>query len=414
MTNKHNHTPDRETDSLVSSFHQVQSLIPEGQSLLTIPPEKPVKEALQLMQQHRYSQLPVVAGNAVLGVFSYRSFSLKALTHQKRSNDWLGDRPVEEFLEELEYAHPADDWNRVMRYLDQDDAFLVGHRNGLGGLVTTMDMLTYFQSIADPFIMLAEIELSLRKIVRTCVQDADLSAFLKESLASTYDNGQAPTTLQDVTFNDYITLIASKENWPYFEKVFGARAGVRKQTSRRLEQLRRWRNTVFHYRRRLETWEKETLHEYREWLERRVRVYEARLRQRETAASLGKTNREQFLDRCSPPAAAAFFSYVLDRSQSAGHVIYWGEKGFSVRLKLEGDEKLATFSRNFPPDAFSFYHADLPLSEDEISAIRSRLLDYGFFEPAGQYSLKTNVTEGNLAGLRNAYDYILEQMAAVG
>lgn len=70
---------DDDPESMVSTFHRVQRLIPEGQELRTIGPEKPMKEAFVIMQRNHYSQLLVVIGDAVLGVFYYRSFSTKAV-----------------------------------------------------------------------------------------------------------------------------------------------------------------------------------------------------------------------------------------------------------------------------------------------------------------------------------------------
>ena len=153
---------NNESENLVASFHQVESLIPATQELVTIAPEMPVSEVLALMQVNHFSQLPVMAGNAVLGIFSYRSFSKKLMKQTQGGNSHLGKLPVEDFLDDYEYVHPDEDWTRILRYLDQDDAFLVGYRTGLDGIVTTMDMLNYFREIANPFIMVAEIELSLR------------------------------------------------------------------------------------------------------------------------------------------------------------------------------------------------------------------------------------------------------------
>src|SRR5688500_12961676 len=97
---------DKATNPLVASFHRAKSLISADQDLIKIPPEMPVSEALKMMQLHRYSQLPVVAGDAVLGVFSYRSFTTKAATGRGNIGGTpLGALPVEDFLEEFEHAH---------------------------------------------------------------------------------------------------------------------------------------------------------------------------------------------------------------------------------------------------------------------------------------------------------------------
>ena len=75
MSNDANQKFEENTESLVDSFHRVRSLIPDDQKLAAIPPETLVSEALKLMKKNHYSQLPVVAGDAVLGIFSFRSFS---------------------------------------------------------------------------------------------------------------------------------------------------------------------------------------------------------------------------------------------------------------------------------------------------------------------------------------------------
>src|ERR1700677_1521091 len=68
----------RALDLVSKLFHQVNRVVPADQQLLTIPPEMAVRDAIALLQEHRFSQLPVVAGARVLGVFSYRSFAHKA------------------------------------------------------------------------------------------------------------------------------------------------------------------------------------------------------------------------------------------------------------------------------------------------------------------------------------------------
>src|SRR5688572_4326023 len=55
-------------------FHRVNRVIPLDQEVVSIGPNTAVKEAVRLMQEHGFSQLPVMEGKEVLGVFSYRSF----------------------------------------------------------------------------------------------------------------------------------------------------------------------------------------------------------------------------------------------------------------------------------------------------------------------------------------------------
>src|SRR6266849_1579809 len=103
----------RELDLVTELFHRINRIIPESQELLTIPPEMTVREAIPLLRKHGYSQVPVVTGGEVLGVFSYRSFAHKAalstwqeVTQQK----WApGDLAVEECLERFEFARVTEE-----------------------------------------------------------------------------------------------------------------------------------------------------------------------------------------------------------------------------------------------------------------------------------------------------------------
>ena len=67
--------------SLAEYFHRVVSVIPAGQSILSVSPDTTVAKAIKLMRAHDYSQVPVLAGEAVLGVFSYRSLVTNLLKH---------------------------------------------------------------------------------------------------------------------------------------------------------------------------------------------------------------------------------------------------------------------------------------------------------------------------------------------
>lgn len=278
MTEEKNKSGPSGTHSLVETFHQVRSLVPDDQELVSVKPNTRVAEALKLMKKHHYSQLPVVVGKAVLGVFSYRSFSEKALTRQKTNKaEWLGDLPVEDFLEEYEFVHGSHDWNRILGYLNQDDAFFVGHRDGQEGLVTAIDVLDFYRQIATPFIVLAEIELSLRKVIQTSIPPEHRTKALEGSLTTAYEGRDVPMDLNEMTFDNYVQIISNNGNWRYFEAMFDPGDVSRKLTVRKLQQLREWRNIVFHFKRELEPWEMDILSEHREWLQRRVRAYEAQL-----------------------------------------------------------------------------------------------------------------------------------------
>src|SRR6266567_1107647 len=108
---------------LAHLFHRINSIIPEAQEVVTVAPSAFAAEALALLDQHRFSQVPVVRGGEVLGSFSYRSFARRAVELQ-HGHGALGELPVEEFMEALDIAHATDELASIFAAVDRDDAVL--------------------------------------------------------------------------------------------------------------------------------------------------------------------------------------------------------------------------------------------------------------------------------------------------
>lgn len=89
--------------SLRDLFHLVGDALPSNQVLASVPPETPVREALRILDERSFNQLPVLAGTEVLGVFSYRSFTKGLAKPTPREREPL-ELPVEELLEDLTFA----------------------------------------------------------------------------------------------------------------------------------------------------------------------------------------------------------------------------------------------------------------------------------------------------------------------
>ena len=60
---------ERETPE--STFFVASRLVPDAQEVVSVPPDTPVFDALALMKEHDFSQLPVLVEGEVIGVFSY-------------------------------------------------------------------------------------------------------------------------------------------------------------------------------------------------------------------------------------------------------------------------------------------------------------------------------------------------------
>ncbi|GAH16923.1 unnamed protein product, partial [marine sediment metagenome] len=144
-------------------------------------------------------------------------------------------------------------------------------------IVTPFHVASFLHKISYPFILLYEIELALRELIKVCVSVDELSRCIEKSLGDKYNKRKLPTSLEEMVFHDYLTLIEHEENWMLFLKVFsGSGEFSRNRTITRLDEVRKLRNIVFHFKRELTDKEREQLLDNRDWLLRKARSFEAR------------------------------------------------------------------------------------------------------------------------------------------
>ena len=270
----------QELDLASELFHRINRIIPRNQSVLTIRPNYRVRDAVALMRTHGYSQVPVVENGEVLGVFSFRSFAQEAAS--ATLEDWTkqrcapGDLRVDEFLEQFEFARVTEEMSRVFDAIDRDNGILIGTPERLVGILTPMDFLRYLYQVASPFVMVSEIELALRALIRIALSTEQIAAAAKRSLSSAYGSeDKVPTALEDMTFDNYQSLVSYGENWPELEPVFG---GTRTRTSAKLKEIGAIRNDLFHFRRDITLEDHQTLAGHRNWLLNKIKQAEAHRR----------------------------------------------------------------------------------------------------------------------------------------
>jgi predicted transcriptional regulator len=255
-------------------FHQVNRLLPTTQHVVTVSPRTPAGEAIALMRKHGYSQLPVVEGRSVLGLFSYRAFAVEVANMAGTKSD-PSALPVEEFLEHDQpvYARLTDEFRTLIEHLDTQDAVVVGDPDQLLGLLTAMDVLRYLYGVANAFVLIEEIELSLRSLIQIAVPAAaDLKMCAERALAEKYKGKEITARLENMSFDDYVGLVRDGRNWAMFEPVLG---GTRPRSSTKLEGVRDLRNDVFHFKRELSAEDHQTLANCRDWLLRCTRKVKA-------------------------------------------------------------------------------------------------------------------------------------------
>jgi hypothetical protein len=124
-----------------------------------------------------------------------------------------------------------------------------------------------------------------------------------------------------------------------------------------------------------------------------------------------RVDRPTFLLNCDP-GAAKFFERLLDSAIQKGWTIYWGQVGFSIRARLK-DSSPASFLYGYPKDKFEFYFKQLPLDIESSARLRNDLMAFGVFEPAGEWTLKTRLTEATLPRMTEVREFIFDRVAEV-
>ncbi len=248
--------------SRASPFHDVGSIFPDDIDLVSVEPSTTVAEALRLMAPNRYSQVPVIRDGTVRGVFSLWSLAQHLMDHPRLLPQDLAVGDVMENIPDVTVDDPLD---RVLEHLNSHDAVLVKSPHGVQAIATGTDVLKYFYRVARPFVLLQEIELSLRNLIEACISSAELETCIDRALRGKYESmkKEPPKTLSDMTFEDYRSIVTAKPNWEFFRGILGANRDL---AAAKLEQIRKIRNDVFHFRDATSVRDYQALATNRDWL----------------------------------------------------------------------------------------------------------------------------------------------------
>jgi ribosomal protein L7Ae-like RNA K-turn-binding protein len=126
----------------------------------------------------------------------------------------------------------------------------------------------------------------------------------------------------------------------------------------------------------------------------------------------GKTDRVKLLAE-STPEASRFFEMMLDSAQARGDTIYWGERGFSIRVYSPKMKSYLSFMYGSPPNRFEFYFGHLQLPPEVEKSVREKLLAYKIVKAGGKKTLRAEITAETYATMCQVHDTAVEQIKSV-
>lgn len=203
-----------------------------GKGLISVTRDTSLNEAITLMILNDFSQLPILSGQRdVEGVISWKSIG-RALALGKKCSTVLD---CKDDIVILNYDEPL--FEAVKFVLDKDFVLVRQKDKTISGIVTTTDIGEQFISMAEPFLIIEQIENHIRKILD--------QKFSTEELILQQGYGKKPKeikSLSDLTFGHYIKIIENPEK---FDKL---RINIeRTLLVNQLDEVRKIRNDVMHF-----------------------------------------------------------------------------------------------------------------------------------------------------------------------
>jgi hypothetical protein len=240
----------------------IQELIAGSPSPLCIAEDGMVGDALRLMMEHDYSQLPVVNGEgAVVGIITGDSIA--------RALNLLGLRASE--LRVSNAYVPAKTLRTDSEIEDLMDALrgtfavpVVDESGRLVGIVTNCDTTAYFHSRAEAMMDVEDVENSLKDCIRADIAP-DAGELTDAEITVKLTPRSPERTFDRLSFNDYISMFMHGSRWRRIAPVVDlSESACRKM----LEEVRDIRNDLFHFRRDISAERRYALKYCRNWLDR--------------------------------------------------------------------------------------------------------------------------------------------------
>jgi hypothetical protein len=187
--------------------------------------------ARAMMMHHNYSQLAVLSGaRDLVGAVSWESIGQTAMTRP--------DCTLQEATKRARVVQLDDDLIDLIPTIVEDGfVFVAAVDRKLGGIVTMADLSERFGAVAEPFLLIGEIERRLRQIISL--------RFDLDELASVRDPSDASrtiTSVHDLALGEIVRFLGQQEHWDMLHWPLD-----RSEFIKALDEVREIRNEVMHF-----------------------------------------------------------------------------------------------------------------------------------------------------------------------
>lgn len=247
----------------------VEELIRGHRPLATVPYTATVREAVNVMVENGYNQVPVLDENGwVKGLFTQQAL---ALAFRLDIASTFLDSPVDQFIERPgQVVGPTRSIFDVALLLQHQRVVVIGQQSKPIGIVTDHDIAVYLGEWAQGIALVEEIETRLRVYIERVLWTQNmLDAALICAFGQDPEHSSRPARKYDeLGLGEHIQLVTEKDNWPKFEPYLKPKSVCESL----LSAARPIRNQIAHFRGQLTHTQLQTLETARLWLARCPRV----------------------------------------------------------------------------------------------------------------------------------------------
>ena len=199
---------------------------------VSVTPDDPLERATTLMLTHDFSQLPVMTTEReVKGVVSWKTIGSRLVLGEQCSF-------VRECMEPpQELSIEASIFDAIRIIAEHDFVLVRNQEQKITGIVTASDVNIQFRQLAEPFLLLSDIENQLRDLIEQKFSADDIQAAKDPN-----DEKRVIKTAADLAFGEYVRLLENEGSWNKLELQLH-----RKTFIGYLEEIRQIRNDVMHF-----------------------------------------------------------------------------------------------------------------------------------------------------------------------
>jgi hypothetical protein len=203
-----------------------------NKSPVKVKPDATLQQAVTIMLTNDFSQLPVMTGTRdVKGIVSWKTIGSRLALKRPCT-------VVSDCMEPAQIVSIDDSlFETIARIASYDYVLVQAKDKTISGIITASDFNVQFQILAEPFLLVGEIENGLRRILHT--------KFTVKELEEAKAPGRDDRTIEapsDLTFGEYIRLIEPEKRWKKLKVEID-----RVEFLTQLNRVREIRNDVMHF-----------------------------------------------------------------------------------------------------------------------------------------------------------------------